>query len=330
MSAPTVTVAMSVYNDAPYVGAAIDSILAQTMADFELLVIDDRSTDGSGEVIAAKAAEDARIRILPSPAKGRVPALNALFAAARAPWVSVQDSDDISTPDRLAKQLDKAASDSRLGVIGCTASLVDADGNHLSDGAPKPIDQTAVLDHLEAKPLVNHNAVLVRRDAVLAIGGYRPAYRHAEDYDLWTRLVDEVHFANLPEDLVAYRVYPGQTSSAHLVEQTTNAAIAWQARIERRAGRADPTDGLAAMPPIGELDALFGRAGVAAYVRRRIVERILYSVEALAGDGYEPVLTHIAETRSRDPRFWRASARLLKSGRTAAAAGLARALLRAG
>lgn len=326
---PRLTVAMSVYNDGPYVGEAIDSILQQSFADFEFLIIDDRSTDNSAAVIAQRAAQDARITVLESPEKGRVPALNALFAAARAPWVAIMDSDDISMPDRFAQQMAKANSDTRLGVIGCSAFLIDAAGRRIGDGTPKPVTHEDVLESLEDKPLVNHNAVLIRREPVLELGGYHRAYRHAEDYDLWLRLVDRVRFANLPEDLVAYRVYADQVSTKHVVEQTANAAISWQAYLERQAGRPDPTGGLTQMPALEQIDELFGRSGVAAYARRRIVNRILFSAEALATDGYRPVIEHVGEA-GPDKRLWRACARLLRAGYPVKASGLARALLVSG
>jgi len=330
MTTPRLTVAMSVYNDGPYVGGAIDSILNQTFADFELLIIDDRSTDNSAEVIADRARADARIRVLPSPEKGRVPALNALFAEAGTPWVAIMDSDDISMPDRLSRQMAFADANPACGVIGCSASLIGPDGAPLDKvGGDKPLTHQAIRANLEAGPLINHNAVLVARDPVLAIGGYRRAYRHAEDYDLWLRLIDRVEFANLPDDLVAYRVYPDQVSTRHVVEQTANAAIAWQARCEVLAGRPDPTDGLMQMPPLDRLDDLFGRKGIAAYVRARVVKRIIFAPEVLAGDGYEMLIGHIADSGG-NPEYWRAAARILKSGRPRRAAGVAGALLRAG
>ncbi len=328
-AAPRLTVAMSVYNDGPYVGEAIESILRQSFADFEFLIIDDRSTDNSAAVIAQKAAQDARITVLPSPEKGRVPALNALFAAARAPWVAIMDSDDISMPDRLARQMAKADGDTRLGVIGCRAFLIDAAGKRIGDSGAKPSTHKEVLENLEDKPLINHNAVLIRRDPVLALGGYHRAYRHAEDYDLWLRLVDHVRFANLPEDLVAYRIYADQVSTKHIVEQTANAAISWLAYCERRSGRPDPTDGLTVMPQLDQIDAMFGSGDAAAYVRQRIVSRVLYSAESLSGDGWLPLLDHVAE-KGRAPHLWRATARLARAGQPAKAARLAYALLKAG
>ena len=143
---------------------------------------------------------------------------------------------------------------------------------------------------------------MLRRDLVRKVGGYRAVYRHAEDYDLWLRLSQVTRMANLPDDLVSYRVYSGQVSTRHVVEQTRNAAIAWLAHHERVAGRADPVAGRTRAPELEELDALFG-LGSAAYVRRRIVNRTLYSVEALTGDGWDALLGYIAEGGS-DQRLW--------------------------
>ncbi len=329
MTTPRLTVAMAVYNNGPYVGEAIDSICAQEFGDFEFLIVNDGSTDGSAEVIDARAAQDKRIRVIHQENRGFIASLNRMFDEARSGWIARMDGDDISTPDRLAKQVAYIESRPKCGVLGCLAYMIGPDGERLDrKDIGKPLTHEQVLDHFELKPLMNHNAALIARDAVLEVGGYRPAYRHCEDYDLWSRLIDRVEFANLPEELVAYRIYPGQVSNRHLVEQARNAAISFQAREERLAGRPDPTEGLAELPPLSEIDALFGRAGVAAYVRRRVVNRMLYSAEALTGDGYPIILDHIAEAGS-EPRFWRASARLLKSGHPRHAAGMARALLMA-
>lgn len=321
---------MSVYNNGPYVGDAIDSILAQSFGDFEFLIVDDRSTDNSGEVIADRAARDPRIRIVRCAEKGRVPALNDMFAQAAAPWVAIMDGDDISTPDRLERQMAFARANPACGVVGCCAYLIGPDGRPLGNGGgAKPVSHAEVLANLEDKPLINHNAALIARDPVLAIGGYRRAYLHAEDYDLWVRLVDRVEIAGVEEELVAYRIYPDQVSTRHVVTQTINAAVGWEARRERLAGRPDPTEGLAEMPPVDALDALFGRAGVAAYVRHRVVQRVLFSPEVLAGDGYSHLLGHIADGGA-EPGLWRVAARLLKSGFPRQAAGVALSIAKAG
>lgn len=330
MTAPRLTVAMAVYNNGPYVGEAIDSILGQTLGDFEFVIVNDGSTDESADVIDERASRDSRIRVIHQENRGFIASLNRMFAEARTPWIARMDGDDVSHPERIARQMAFVEANPDHGVVSCAARLIGPDGELLEkEGGQKPLTHEAVHANLESGPLINHNAALIARDPVLAIGGYRAAYRHCEDYDLWMRLIERTRFANLPEALVDYRVYPGQVSNRHLVEQSANAAISWQARLERLAGRPDPTEGLNVLPPLDEIDALFGRAGVADYVRSRVVNRMLYSPEALAGDGHAIVLDHVARNGA-EPRLWRAVARLLRAGRPGKAASLAGALLTAG
>jgi hypothetical protein len=110
-----------------------------------------------------------------------------------------------------------------------------------------------------------------------------------------------------------------------MVTQSTHAAIAWLAHCQRIAGKGDPTNGLAALPQLDQLDALFG-PGSASYVRRRVVDRVLFSAEVLSGDGWPILLAHAAES-SAEPRLWRAAARLLRAGQPAKAGRVAATLM---
>ncbi len=325
MTAPLVSVVMSVWNDEAYVGQAIDSILTQSEGRFEFLIVDDQSADASARVIAEWAARDPRIAILPAGPKGRVAALNRLIAAAKAPLIALMDSDDICRPERLAMQMAFLTEHPDHVAVSCECDKIDARGAALErPPIDRPLTHEGLVANFEDGPLLNHNAVLIRREALQAIGGYRPAYRHAEDYDLWLRLADVGKLANLPDKLVSYRIHDNQVSTANLAEQTANAAIAWLARCERLAGKPDPTAGLTALPALGHIDAVFG-TGSAAYIRRRIVERCLYAPEVLAGDGWPALLGHIRETAPA-PHLWRASLRLLTAGKPVHAARSALAL----
>ena len=152
------------------------------------------------------------------------------------------------------------------------------------------------------------------------------AYRHAEDYDLWLRLSEAGSMANLPDRLVDYRIYPDQVSSRHVVEQMRNTAIAWLAHRSRSAGLPDPTDHIATMPPLEELDAWFGE-GAARYVRRRILDRVIYSPEALSGDGWTALRDHVRRDGARGSRLWRAAARLARAGHPLKASTIAAGLI---
>jgi glycosyltransferase involved in cell wall biosynthesis len=329
MTTPFVSVIMSVWNDAAFVGQAIDSILQQSFADFEFLIVDDHSSDGSAAVIAQHAAIDARIRVLPTGNKGRVAALNRLLREARGPLVALMDSDDLSAPERFSRQLAFLNAHPDHGAVSCDCDKIDSAGIML-DRPPidRPSSHAGLVANFESGPLLNHNAVMMRRATLVQIGGYRAAFRHAEDYDLWLRLSEVAKLANLPETLVTYRIHARQVSTANLVEQTRNAALAWLAYCTRREGRSDPSARLTALPDLDGIDAAFG-AGSAAYVRRRIVERILYAPEALAGDGWSALLGHIDEAGPAR-HLWRATARLAAGGKPLHAARAALALTKAG
>ena len=312
--APAISVAMSVYNGEAFLSEAIASVLEQSFTDFEFLILDDGSHDASASIAESYARRDPRIRLIARDNRGLIASLNELIGAARAPLVARFDADDICAPTRFARQVAFLAEHPDHGLVGCDTPFIDASGAPARNPPiQRPHDHDGLFANLEDGPLVCHSAVMMRRELVLAAGGYRPAYRHAEDYDLWLRLAGMTRLANLPEPLLSYRITPGQVSARHMVEQAQGAAIAWLAHQLRNAGQPDPTEGKTALPGLAELDAVFG-PGAAAYVRRRVVDRTLYSPAALVGEGWDILLQHAAEARS-EPRLWRTAARLLRWGR---------------
>ncbi len=328
--APPLTVALSVYNNAPYVGEAVESILNQTFGAFEFLIVNDGSTDGSAEIIEGYAARDSRIRVLHQENRGFVASLNRMLEEARAPLIARMDGDDISLPTRFERQLAFLDAHPDHGVIGTYALSIDDHGRRMIDSdRPKPLTHDELVASFGEGPLLNHNAVIYRRDIVRSVGGYRTAYRHCEDFDLWLRLAPHTRMANLPEPLILYRRYSSQVSNRHLVEQAVNAGIAYIAYRERGAGRPDPTDGLAALPAVADLDALFNRPGCTRMVREHAVGSYLYSLEALANEGYPLLIDHVREGAGTIRKaLWRAALRLARHGHFRRAGGLALALAR--
>lgn len=323
---PAISVATSVYNGERFLAPAIDSVLAQNFSDFEFLLLDDGSRDGSLAIAQDYAARDPRIRLITRENRGLVSSLNELLAMARAPLVARFDADDICAPDRLSQQLAFMQTHPDHGLVGSNTRYIGADGLPSPvPNLPRPQDHQALLASFEDKPNLCHSAVLYRRDLVLALGGYRASYVHAEDYDLWLRLSAVTRLANLPRVLLDYRITPEQVSSRHMVTQAVNAGIAWLAHQERAAGRGDPTAGLEQLPGLDQLDAAI-RPGAADYVRQRVIDRILYSPAALAGDGWPILLDHAARHR-REPRLWRTAARLLRAGQLRPAGQLTATLI---
>ncbi|WP_333840223.1 glycosyltransferase family 2 protein [Novosphingobium sp.] len=327
--APAVTVATAMRNAAATLPQAIESVLAQSFGDFEFLLLDDGSTDASRAMAEGFAARDPRVRVIAAPPQGLVASLNQLFAQARAPWVARFDADDICMPARLERQMAFLKAHPEHGLIGCETLFIDETGGPASTPPiRRPHDHDAIVAALEHGPILCHSAVMVRRDLVRDAGGYRPAYVHAEDYDLWLRLAGRTRIANLEECLLAYRVSTTQVSSRHMVTQAHHAAIAWLAHRLRTATGRDPTDGLATLPDIDTLDALLG-PGSAAYARKRVIDRVLFAPERLAGDAWPALKGHIAEAGPQ-PHLWRAALRLLRSGHAARGSQALLALVSAG
>jgi len=325
-SNPAISVAMSVYNNAPYLRAAIDSILGQTFGDFEFLIVNDGSSDGSGEIIDSYAAADQRVRAIHQENRGLVASLNRMIHEARAPLIARMDGDDICMPERFAKQVAFLAANPDFGVIGAWATSIDEEGRNCDcGGLDQPTDWPGFLDALWGKPLMCHSVATLRTDVLRRVGGYRTLYRHCEDYDLWLRLSEVTKLCSLPERLILYRYSDTQVSNRHVVPQALGAAVAWLAHLEREAGRRDPTDGLTALPPIKQLDAVFGRPGIAKAVRDMVAPGLVYSEIALAGDGFDMLIDHVREGGAHEG-LWRTVARLVKMGEPARAARLAAAL----
>lgn len=312
-TAPAISVLTSVYNGERFLAAAINSVLAQDFTDFEFLLLDDGSSDGSLAIARHYAAQDARLRVITRENRGLVASLNELLAAARAPLIARFDADDICKPGRLGKQQTFMDSHPGYGMVGSDTRYIDAAGQ-VPPVPPliRPHDHQSILANLEEGPNLCHSVVMYRRDLVLAIGGYRASYLHAEDLDLWLRLGEVTQLANLPEVLLDYRVTPEQVSSRHVVTQAVHAAIAWLAHRERAQGRPDPTAELDRLPPFNQLDALF-QPGASAYVCRRVIDRVLFSAPALRGEAWPLLLAHAQDNR-RALRLWRAAARLLRVG----------------
>ncbi len=321
------SVAMSVYNAERFLNLAIESVLAQTFTDFEFLILDDGSRDGSLAIIRHYASRDPRIRVIARENRGLVVSLNQLIEEARAPIIARMDADDICAPDRFAKQMAFLADHPDYGVVGCWTADIDEYGEpyHLG-GADHPVTHEDFLAGIGTRgPLLCHPAVMYRRAPVLAVGGYHKAFRHCEDLDLWLRLASVTRLGNLPERLVQYRHYPEQVSSRHATEQQIGAAVTRIAYEERHAGRLDPTATLDALPPIDELDALFGRKGLSRRVREQVAPGLLYSRSGLHDQGFDLVLHYLRDGGAHDG-MWRTVGRLVRFGAPLRAARLALAL----
>lgn len=213
---PRVSVLLPARNAAATLDEALAGLRAQTLTDWECLIVDDGSTDETPAIARAWAAGDGRIRLLPSPARrGIVAALRAAAARARAAVFARQDADDISRPRRLAASLALLESDASLGAVACRVRLFpgDALGEGLrvyGDWLNEAVTPEQIAGEIWVESPLPHPAVVMRREAYTGCGGYRHG-PWPEDYDLWLRLHRAGwRFAKVPEVLYDWRHRPGR------------------------------------------------------------------------------------------------------------------------
>lgn len=205
MSACRVSVLMAVFNGGALLEKALGSVCAQSYSDWEMVVVDDASTDGTCAVVESWMARDRRIRLLKNASnKGQTACLNQGLRACRGGWVARQDADDLSHPERLAKQVEFLRRNPETVLLGTQGVLIDANGGKIGL-LDVPCDEAGI--HWCA-PFLNpflHTSVVFRRSVAEELGGYDEGFRIAQDYDLWTRMIRAGRTANLSERLVSYR-----------------------------------------------------------------------------------------------------------------------------
>lgn len=236
MSIP-VTILMSVHNGLPYVEETVRSVLAQTHREFEFLILDDASTDGT--VAYLRTLTDPRIRLLSLTENiGLTAALNRGLREARGEIIARQDADDLSHPRRLELQLAFLQAHPRCAAVGSQARLLNAQGGSLGK-KDFPLGHHGLrFAHLFDNALA-HTAVTFLRAEVLALGGYDETWTASQDYELWSRLSAAHELANLPERLVSLRVLASSITRQHKRPELIRRVQA--AHYERLLGR-PPTE----------------------------------------------------------------------------------------
>ncbi len=201
-----VTVLMAVYNARGSVSAAIESIRAQTFTDWDCLIVDDGSTDGTWEILQQAASADRRISLLRNRSnRGLAASLNAGWRQARGEVIARLDADDISFPERLAKQVAFLERHPEVDVLGTAMEMVDATGRFLEYGRRPERHDEIVAQMYRINPFV-HPSVMMRKRFLEALGGYDERLRRAQDADLWLRGYRRFRYHNLPDPLVRYRM----------------------------------------------------------------------------------------------------------------------------
>lgn len=215
---PKVSVIMAVHNGQAHLQAALDSIFQQSFSDFELLVIDDASTDGSAALLAA--CSDSRLQVFKNPKQlGLAASLNIGLERATGEHIARMDHDDVSLPRRFERQVTYLDMYPDIDVLGTWAVTL---GLEKEQTWAYPTADADIRSELIFNPVLVHSSVMLRRESLLRAGlHYDPQVPRAQDYDLWTRAAEDLHFANLPEVLLQYRIHPAQVGNTFGVEQQT-------------------------------------------------------------------------------------------------------------
>jgi glycosyltransferase involved in cell wall biosynthesis len=216
---PKVSVLMAVFNGESYLSAAIDSILQQTFADFEFLIVNDGSTDSTNRLLSDFAKKDDRIRIISNPTNiGLARSLNSGISAARGDYIARMDADDVALTQRLATQVRFMDENPSVGLLSGNCHIIDSRGQVL--GPPllsRTLYHCDVFWYLCMENPIVHPSVIFRTDIVRRLGGYSESFKHyAEDYRLWFRFFCES------------RVHVSADPVLHLRKHTTNVTVADQ------------------------------------------------------------------------------------------------------
>lgn len=213
---PSISVLMPCFDARDTIAESVESILAQTFADFELILFDDGSTDGTTEIALDYATKDDRIRVLRSEHVGIVPALQRLSREAKGHYLARMDADDLARPDRLALQFEFMEANPQLALCGSKVEIV---GNGIASGRRRYeewinglLDHHAIARDIFVECPIPHPTFFMRRDAFEEVGGYRDK-GWPEDYDLVMRLHAAEHrMAKVPETLLQWRHHDGRAS----------------------------------------------------------------------------------------------------------------------
>jgi glycosyltransferase involved in cell wall biosynthesis len=239
-----VSVVIPVHNGEKYLAQAIESVLAQTYRDFELLIVDDGSTDGSRAVMDRYARCDDRIRVLSQANRGVSVAGNLGFEKARGEWVARLDADDIFLPDKLQSQIAFIRRHPDVRILGTLGYFINRTGRVIglvnSDGPFTRAEFDRMAGRGEPVFFV-HSSTMMHRETVLAVGGYREQFVQAEDVDLWLRMAEKGHLLlKMPEPLLLYRLHGESLTMKRNAEQKRCHRWVMACAEARRKGREEP------------------------------------------------------------------------------------------
>ncbi len=231
---PTVSVIMCVRNGKRYVEAAVRSLLVQTFRDFELIVIDDGSTDATPGILDQLAQADERVRVVHQDPRGIPASANHGLSLARGQYIARQDSDDLSHPDRLACEVEYLEAHPQVVCVSGYVQMMDARGRTLTTLKVATEHERIEDEMLRGHCSIWHTMSMMRRDALQQVGGYDENFPLAEDIELFLRLSEIGRVANLPRAVGKYRLHGGGVSETRRQQEQDLCRMAVEKASARR------------------------------------------------------------------------------------------------
>lgn len=234
MKKDLISVVMSAYNSEKYISDSISSILNQTYDHWELIIINDASSDNTLKIINQFSEKDSRIKVIDNKKNlGLTISLNIGINNSNGEFIARLDSDDLAEPSRLEKELDYLHSDPEIGLVGSAAHLINSFGNRI--GSMNVMSQQYFVNRflINLNPFI-HSSIMIRKEALDDVGSYREKFRYSQDYDLILRLNDKYKLSNIALPLIRWRVSDSSVTMQHHTLQRIYADIAREFATERR------------------------------------------------------------------------------------------------
>ncbi len=267
---------MPAYNAERYIGAAIDSVLSQTLKNFEFIIVNDESTDSTASILDEYARKDSRIRVFHEKHGGVVSALNKGLAYCSADYVARMDADDICAPQRFSVQAEYLDSHPHCACVGGLFMNIDEAGAHHGVFRYSRNRITSFETFPVRVALTCHPLAMLRRSVLVGIGGYRGTFPHAEDYDLFLRIAEHGTVENPEELLLYYRTHSKSVSWRNVEVQEAEAAYAELDALLAHRGQPNPAGAAADYETARrEIDRFFPKWLTEPYIRFRVWRRLV-------------------------------------------------------
>jgi glycosyltransferase involved in cell wall biosynthesis len=250
VSAPHLSVVMCAYNEELYIRQAIDSILAQTFTDFELIIVDDASTDQTQSIIK-DYSDDRIILLINNDNMGPYRSVNKGIERAQGELLARHDADDISLPDRFEFQIEILSNQPDVGLVSTDFQYIDKTGS-LIESVSLPPDHKSLANRLTKGNIFSQGALMFRKHIFNQLGGYREDFPVSQDYDLWLRFSEVTNLINIQKYLYLMRFHCRSISRNKRALQLACKDFAWTQALKRRSGENEnpvPPDVLSAFPP---------------------------------------------------------------------------------